>query len=85
MYVYSSLIQEQVNNTVRRRLLFVDRQFLSLNYNEMRTKMIIAHTFAHMCLFLFIGLYVIKYQPIAHFRVWVGAYSRGGITLSSCV
>ena len=34
-------------------------------------------SYIHMPLILFIGLCVIKYQIIAHFRGWVGAYSRG--------
>ena len=40
---------------------------------EMRTKLIISYI--HMRLIMFIGIYVIKYQIIAHFRVWVSAYS----------
>ena len=51
------------------------RHFLSLDYNEMRTKLVIAYT--HMRLILFIGIYEIKiYQIIAHFRGWVDAYSK---------
>ena len=30
-----------------------------------------------MCLILFIGIYATKYQIIAHFGGWGGAYSRG--------
>ena len=36
-----------------------------------------------MRLILFIGIYVIKYQIIAHFREWVGAYLRGAYLLNA--
>ena len=48
---------------------------------KMRTKLIIFYI--HMRLILFIGIYVIKYQIIAHFREWVGAYLRGAYLLNA--
>ena len=61
-------------------MLFIPiyRNFLWLNYNEMRSKLIIAYI--HLRLILVIGIYVIKYQTITHFIGLVAAYSRWALT-----